>query len=198
MKIRLIVLVGVLLVYSISYAQDENTYLQDLKEYRKGDGNCTFSMKVNKLQTFFTHKQTVKDFENSLCSWQAYGTNVKLYHTWNEKTKEHDIPLFTDEYMMLKNGFTAYNMPIKITFGLDKIIQSISFRVGEDILLDKIIPQLKSNGYSEDRSSTRLANRMSTTFGGSPNKIFYKNASKGITVVITIINENNYEIKMYK
>lgn len=185
---------GLFLLCTFSYAQTDTleNYRHTLKTYKSGDGNCKFSTNIKAIETFFvTSSRSLKQLESTFCSWWQ-GGDVKIAYNYNEKTKKHDIPEFTVQYTNTSKAYVP--QLLKVTFGLDQKVSTISFVITEDKLeVDQIgnyIKQLIRAGYVFDIGNTRIFQAL-----GGFNRVYAKNPKNKMGVMIACgVNKNTITV----
>ncbi len=127
-----------------------------------GKGNSTFSVNIKTLQTFFTNKKTVKQFERSLRDWSrddyeyTGGGSPEIAYAMGQSGNNRLIFRGTYREVIDVDNYLTY----QIEFGLDSVIGTITFRIPERITSDNTshyISQLVAAGYVIDKPSTRVA-----------------------------------------
>ena len=219
-----LLIIGLVFLCFVSKAQnwDDSVTLAIIKEYKPpvdiqnddkvwGRGNSKFSRNIVWLQSFMlSPHHTVKDLESVFNMWSRGG--VKSYYEYNDKTQEHDIPEFELTYEYGKPDNEVYDSVVfkrlksegfvTAEFHADKKISSITLRVHEYELEDKIIAQLKSAGYVYNKSSTRAMNTLERRLRQQPEmqdqSAYLTNAAKHITVYIHYEGDKWYTLKMFE
>lgn len=187
---------GLCTITSVCKAQQDSIEIRrhNLQTYKSGDGNCSFSINIKTLQTYFSAPCSLSKLEKSFCSWWS-GGNVKVRLEYNELTNEHDKPTYTVSYTNTTKAFKSD--VIDVTFSADNTVQQLSFTIIEDqVAVDKMkayILKLKAAGYTYSLATARLVK----AFGNS-STIFCKNASLKVSVSIKTIDENRHVVSIFK
>jgi hypothetical protein len=93
---------------------DDNKKL--IKSNRQGKGSGSFRLTLGFLEAEVNHV-TLKKFELQLGEWTSYGTDNGVEYEYNNKTKDHDLPLFIIDYESKINGmYYTFNswVPLKV------------------------------------------------------------------------------------
>jgi hypothetical protein len=163
-----------------------------------GKGSGTFSNNILILQTYFTTKRKIHQFEKSLNSWQRTfdeGADISPEIKYAAQGTIDDESLI---YRVIYDNTdkSGQDLNIIVEFGVDSIIKAITFRMVEDnINVDKAgnyISKLKNAGYVFDIASTRIAEKY-----GHNNVTYAKNPANKVKVRM-LENENGTLITVVK
>lgn len=69
-----------------------NAKTLNIDQDRNGKGNNTFVVTLSNLERIILPGISLKTFESSLPEWSSEKSNNSVSYSFNEKTKEHDIP----------------------------------------------------------------------------------------------------------
>lgn len=170
-------------------------------EERTGTGTGTFSSDILVVQSYFTSKRKINQFEKTLNKWvcspyeETDGGNPELAYVIDGKNDETKI--FTLTYDNTDKKGKEDN--IRVEFGLDSTIRTISFRIIEDdINVDQIgnyIQKMKSIGYEFDIASTRIGQSYTdypvvTYAKNTKNKIRVRFLQSSVGTLVTVMKQS--------
>jgi hypothetical protein len=165
-----------------------NSYSQTSEYDGWKNGNNTFSVSFRNLESYFTKKRTVQEFEKTLDHFEKrwYASDTVKYENGRIKIRM--------AYNIMHNDEMADD--IKLEFGKDQIINTISCVLVEDKLhvnkLNEFLQQLKLAGYEYDLGYTRLNRRLSK-------RTYFYNRSKKISVSLLCLEyDHKYSVEFSK
>lgn len=193
-------LLALIVCFSITaHAQNDSMKSKEPDWY--GEGNNTFVPTIKVLQSYFTKRYTVKQFEKTLGNFERcwYKSDTTRYNTDINKKDSAGQYIYDSVKIVMpyfnKRGNTTDEL--YVSYDAKQKITSIRFILEEDqVRVDKLgifVKQLKSAGYKQDIAYTRINRSM-----GSYRSLFLENHASKTSVRVTFIDEYRYSITISK
>lgn len=151
MKTKTIALVSLMcFLTTLSFGQNPEYFEKHnkiLKERCTGGsiGNGTFNTRLTYLEQILMSKMTKKALDKTLPHFVDEPSRVTF--SYNETTKEHDLPNYEIHYTLLKNGQIDKSLGITIKNSIDGAISMIYLLDINSLSADNYIDGLKKRGY---------------------------------------------------
>lgn len=172
--IALIVFLCVSTLYTFGQSLSKyEIHNQILKENCSGGdiGNGTFNNRLNSLEQILITGISKKNFDKTLPHF--VDDPLRVTFSYNEETKEHDVPDYEINYTLLKNGQIDKSFIITIKRNIENPISKIHLQHITGLESDRYIDELKKKGYLYRESRSGIVSK------------HYFNKSKNIYVTIT-------------
>lgn len=109
-----------------------------------GKGNATFRPSLSMMEKVLLNKMSKKSLDKTLPQFTDEG-NVTF--SYNDATKDHDIPSYEITYVLLKNGNPTESFIITIEKDINNAISGINLLNIPSLKCDKLIQSLLQSGY---------------------------------------------------
>lgn len=123
-------------------------------------GSSTFRTSLSSLEKILVTKSTKKTFDSSLP--QFIDEPLRVTFSYNDETKEHDLPNYEIKYVLLKAGQIDKSLIVIIDKDIKNPIQSINLLGVPSIQADQIIQEAKNKGYLIRETRNTIYNKYYT------------------------------------
>lgn len=148
---------------------------------RKGKGMSKLMLNLKYFETLANSNLTSSQFESLMPEWFTSGLENSLLYSYNEITKNHDIPKYSISYEAITTS-NKYFASINTKDTLEKKISSYNFsRINNQAIITTLKTDLRNMGYKID-TYTMLQKRKIT--GITSDETIYANNPKGISLSI--------------
>ncbi|SOD19772.1 hypothetical protein [Pedobacter xixiisoli] len=183
---RILILI-ICLLPIITKAQDPSKYELHKKIISEtcigGNGNGTFSLDFSSLQKTLIIKTNKKTFDKNLPNFVDEG---KVSFSYNEQTKDHDIPQYEITYVLLKNGNPTSSFIISIDKEISAPITGINVLDITSLKCDKLIQSALGSGFYFRSSVSNSLKR------------YYSNDKKKLEIIVTKRRDGGFNFYIFK
>lgn len=183
---KLLILLALLFPIAIK-AQNPEKFDQHRKIAREacvgGKGNGTFKTSLSSLEKVLLGKMTKKSLDKTLPQFTDEG-NVTF--SYNDITKDHDIPNYEISYVLLKNGNPTENLVVTIDKNINSIIREITILDISNLKCDKLIQSLLQSGYMFRSSISNYQTK------------YYSDKKRGLEVIISRRVYGGFNFRIFK
>ncbi len=148
-----------------------------------GKGNNTFIIGLTNFEKILLTKTTRKGLEKVL---PAFSNEGKVSFSYNDQTKDHDMPNYEIHYGFLKNGVPDGGVMVTVKNDINNPITALNVLKVSSLKTDQLIQAMKTSGYLFRESISK------------PSKKYFQNDKKGFFVIISSRADGSFNFSITK